>query len=90
MNDPRVGQRTPAGVQYPARTLSGRAVEFPPTTRSLGDGFFVVLDRHPSVNVEAEIETLRAALFAPPVNVEAADVEPLEEGEALEPETDRP
>lgn len=82
MNDERIGQLTATSVQFPARTLSGRAVERPATTRSLGGGFFVVVDRNPTVDVEAEIAALRAAL-----EPEAVELPLDEEGEAIESET---
>lgn len=77
MRDERIGQRTATSVQFPARTISGREVERPATTRSLGGGFFVVVDRFPTVDVETEVAALRATLETP-------------EGESDEPETVSP
>lgn len=61
MSDNRLGKwgETP---QFPARTISGREYTRPVTTLDIGDGFFVVIDLRPTVDVGAEIEAIRASL----------------------------
>ena len=60
MIDPRIGKQ---GEYPPQQTISGHPAVKPFwTVHQLGDGYYVVIDTFPSVDVTEELEALRKAV----------------------------
>lgn len=61
--DPRLGFRKPDGTtEWPETTVLGAPYTRPATTRNVGGGYFVVIDRALPEVVEAAIQSVQTTL----------------------------
>lgn len=64
--DPRLGFRKPDGTrEWPETTVLGKPYTRPATTRNVGGGYFIVLDRALPEAVEPAVDEVKALVSAP-------------------------
>lgn len=67
--DPRLGFRKPDGTtEWPETTVLGAPYTRPATTRNVGGGYFVVIDRALPEVVEAAVQATQTSLALKPEN----------------------